>query len=74
MLDSMQEIFDKAEQGGIPFWEVVLQADMEERQVTREESLAKMRATWQAMVEADGGYQHIFMGEMLGTMSGEFAL
>lgn len=24
--------------------------------------------------EADGGYQHIFMGEMLGTMSGEFVL
>ena len=57
MLDSMQEIFDKAEQGGIPFWEVVLQADMEERQETREASLEKMRATWQAMVEADGGYQ-----------------
>lgn len=57
MLDSMQEIFDKAEQGGIPFWEVVLQADMEERQVTREESMAKMRSTWQVMVDSDSEYQ-----------------
>ena len=57
MLDSMQEIFDKAERGGILFWEVVLQADMEERQVTREASMEKMRATWRTMAEADGEYQ-----------------
>ena len=57
MLDSMQEIFDKAEQGGIPFWEVVLQADMEERQVTAEASLEKMRATWRAMLESVETYQ-----------------
>ena len=33
-LDSMKEIFDQMERENIPFWEVVLQADMEERQVT----------------------------------------
>ena len=45
MLDSMQEIFDKMEAGGLAFWEVVLETDMDQRQVTREESLAKMRLT-----------------------------
>ena len=50
-LDSMAEIFEKAEAGGKPFWQVVLDTDMEERQVTAEASLEKMRATWRAMLE-----------------------
>ena len=33
-LDSMQEIFERAEAEAIPFWRVVLETDMEERQVT----------------------------------------
>ena len=33
-LDSMQEIFDKAEQGQKAFWRVILDTDMEEREVT----------------------------------------
>ena len=57
MLDSMQEIFDKMEAGGLAFWEVVLETDMDQRQVTREESMAKMRLTWRAMVEADEAYR-----------------
>ena len=51
-LDSMKEIFDQMERESIPFWEVVLQADMEERQVTRKQSMAKMLITWQAMEDA----------------------
>ena len=55
-LDSMKEIFDQMERENIPFWEVVLQADMEERQVTRKQSMAKMLITWQ-----DGGRsRHIY--------------
>ena len=50
-LDSMAEIFEKAEAGGKPFWQVVLDTDMEERQVTAEASLEKMRATWRAMLK-----------------------
>ena len=38
MLDSMLEIMQAAEEAQLPFWEVVLQADLEERQVTREAS------------------------------------
>ena len=56
-LDSMAEIFEKAEAGGKPFWQVVLDTDMEERQVTAEASLEKMRATWRAMLESVESYQ-----------------
>ena len=56
-LDSMAEIFEKAEAGGKPFWQVVLDTDMEERQVTAEASLENMRATWRAMLESVETYQ-----------------
>ena len=55
-LDSMKEIFDRMEQEGKPFWEIVLETDMDERQVTRNQSLAKMLITWQAMVDAADTY------------------
>ena len=51
-LDSKADILHCMEQEGKEFWEVVLAADMEERQVSRESSLAKMLTTWQAMVDA----------------------
>ena len=56
-LDSMQEIFEKAAVGNIPFWRVVLETDMEQRQVTEEQSLEKMSVTWQAMLESVTEYQ-----------------
>ena len=56
-LDSMQEIFEKAAAGQIPFWQVVLETDMEQRQVTAEQSMEKMRVTWQAMLESVTAYQ-----------------
>ena len=55
-LDSMKEIFDLMEQKGKPFWEVVLEDDMDARQVTRNQSMAKMLLTWQAMVDAADSY------------------
>ena len=33
-LDSMKEIFEAMEDQGLPFWEVILRADMEDRQVS----------------------------------------
>ena len=51
-LDSMQEIFDKIQAGRKPFWQVVRDTDVEERQVTAEASFEKMHATWRAMVES----------------------
>ena len=55
-LDSMKEIFDRMAEKGQPFWEVVLEDDMETRQVTRNQSMAKMLLTWQAMVDAADSY------------------
>jgi len=51
-LDSMKEIFERSAREEIPFWEIVLQYDMEERQVSRQASMAKMLSTWQAMEHA----------------------
>lgn len=56
-LDSMQEIFDKSEQGQKPFWRVILDTDMEEREVTEEGSMERMRFTWKAMLESVEQYQ-----------------
>ena len=55
-LDSMKEIFEAMEDQGLPFWEVVLRADMEDRQVSRSQSMAKMLTVWQAMSEAADNY------------------
>ena len=38
-LESMQEIFDKIEKTSQPFWRVVLETDIEEREVTEEASM-----------------------------------
>ena len=55
-LDSMKEIFEAMEDQGLPFWEVILRADMEDRQVSRSQSMAKMLTVWQAMSEAADNY------------------
>jgi len=56
-LDSMREIFERIESEAKPFWRVVLETDLEERQVTEAESLEKMRLTWAAMLESVEQYQ-----------------
>lgn len=55
-LDSMSQIFEEMERSGKEFWEVVLASDMEERQVTRAESIAKMLTVWRAMQDAADSY------------------
>ena len=55
-LDSMKEIFDTMQARDLPFWEVILQADMEDRQVSRNQSMAKMLTVWQAMSDAADNY------------------
>ena len=53
MLDSIQEILDRCRTEDVPFWQVVRESDMDQRQVTAEESREKMRATWLAMLESE---------------------
>lgn len=55
-LDSIQEILDAARAGHKPFWQVVLETDMEEREVPAEASFEKMRATWRAMLASVKDY------------------
>ena len=55
-LDSMKEIFERSARENIPFWEIVLEYDMEERQVSRQASMAKMLSTWQAIQDAADSY------------------
>ncbi|MEG1682280.1 MAG: L-serine ammonia-lyase, iron-sulfur-dependent, subunit alpha [Oscillospiraceae bacterium] len=55
-LDSMQEILDRAAESGKPFWEIVLDTDMESREVTRDDSVEKMRFTWRSMVASSDAY------------------
>ena len=55
-LDSMKEIFERSARENIPFWEIVLQYDMGERQVSRQASMAKMLLTWQAIQDAADSY------------------
>lgn len=56
-LDSMQEIFEKMQEGQKPFWKVVQDTDVEERQVNPEASFEKMRMTWKAMLETVDTYR-----------------
>ena len=54
-LDSMEEIFEKIRTEQKPFWQVVRDTDVEERQVTAEASFRKMRSAWRAMLESVDG-------------------
>ncbi len=56
MLHSMQWIAERSKEKEIPFWEVVLQSDMEQREVSRQQSVARMLTVWQAMLEASYSY------------------
>ena len=56
MLDTMEEIIARAEAEKRPFWEVILENDMERNEYSREDSLARMLTVWQAMEEASDSY------------------
>ena len=56
MLDSVQQIITRARETDKLFWEVVLEEDMQQRQVSRSQSLAKMLTIWKAMEEASHNY------------------
>ena len=55
-LDSMQEIVAAARREGKRFWEIILETDMENRGVSRGESLDKMAKNWHTMKEASEVY------------------
>lgn len=52
----LSEIVELSNQRNIPFWQVVLQEDMRERNVTKSESMKTMQSMFEAMKEADESY------------------
>ena len=56
-LDSLEEIVRAAESRGTEFWQVVLETDCEERQVTAQASREKMKGMWRAMLESVEQYE-----------------
>ena len=53
---SIQDLLNLAKEYQIPLWEVVCRADMEERQVTKEQSFETMHRMYEAMKQADSAY------------------
>lgn len=56
MYRALEDICRKAEEEKLPFWEVILRDDCQERQLSKEESFAQMGAMYLAMKEADASY------------------
>jgi L-serine dehydratase len=53
---TLQQILDKGEATGLPFWKVILTADQQERKVTEEEAFATMQMMYRGMKDADQSY------------------
>lgn len=53
---SLEEIVQRCGNEGIPFWKAVQYSDMEDREVTKEESFCMMEKMWRAMKEAGESY------------------
>ena len=53
---SVSDLIRLSNEHQIPLWKVVLLADVQERQVTEEESFEMMRQMYQAMRQADREY------------------
>lgn len=52
----LSEIIQMSEKNKLPFWEIIMQDDMHERNVCRKESFSKMEQMLNAMIEADKSY------------------
>lgn len=52
----VQEIIDLAEKEKKPFWQIIIEEDMKERNVSFEESFETMRGMYRAMKDADASY------------------
>ena len=55
-LYAMKDMLAVAEQEGKSLWEIVLETDMERREVSARESMEKMAETWHAMLLASETY------------------
>ncbi|WP_077391447.1 L-serine ammonia-lyase, iron-sulfur-dependent, subunit alpha [Mobilibacterium timonense] len=56
MFGSFLDILEECKENNTPFWETVCRDDCREEGISEEESLERMRAIWQAMVDSDRNY------------------
>lgn len=56
MYKSLESICKTAEEKKLSFWEVILEDDCTERQLTKEQSFSQLKSMYQAMKEADASY------------------
>ncbi len=54
--EALQEIVFACEQTKKAFWQVIMEDDMTEREVSRDGSMAQMKYTWDAMLQSASGY------------------
>ena len=54
---SFEQVLQKCHTEGKEFWQVILEDDMAERNVTEQESMEHMRTTWDAMLLAAATYE-----------------
>lgn len=53
---ALEKIVQECEKTGLELWEVIMREDLRERDASEEESMEKMRTLYQAMRDADAGY------------------
>ena len=53
---SIEDIKNLAEEKQVPMWRIIMEKDMEERQVTERETFEAMRSMYLAMKQADQSY------------------
>lgn len=70
--EALQDIISACEQMKKAFWEVVLEDDMTEREVSKENSMAQMRYTWNAMLQSASGYDRTLQSKS-GLVGGDGA-
>nr|MCR4953127.1 hypothetical protein [Treponema sp.] len=52
----IQDIIKNSDERGLPFWQIILEDDLQERNTTYEESFRRMQSMFEAMVQADKDY------------------
>ena len=60
---SFEQILQKCHTEGKEFWQVIMEDDMAERNVSKQDSMEHMRTTWDAMLLAAATYEGDFTAE-----------
>ena len=61
--NSIEDILEICNENKIPFWRVVMETDMQERDVSEEQSFNTMKKMYEAMYEADQNYDKSLRSE-----------